>query len=142
MLWAGVLVTLLAILSNWLFLAKFPGQDLLPWFSLLLFIIPVPMLVTGLRRAIAQPQIYRGKVAGWIFTVLSVLLLAFAVLLLYSSRNIPHSLGAPKVGEKAPDFVLPDTARKNVALHDLLSAPMENGAPPKAVLLVFYRGYW
>jgi hypothetical protein len=37
-------------------------------------------------------------------------------------------------GEKAPDFVLPDTSGRNVALSDLLA-----GGP---VVLAFYRGVW
>lgn len=142
MLWAGVLVIIVAVLSNGLFFVRFPGQGLLPWINLLLFIVPVPLVLLGLRRAIMAPQLYRGKVAGWILTGLSVFLLAFAVFALYASRNIPDASKAPKVGERAPDFVLPDTSSKNIGLHDLLAAPMENGAPPKAVLLVFYRGYW
>lgn len=55
-----------------------------------------------------------------------------------ASPSLPASAGAPKVGEKAPDFQLPDTAGKRISLSGLLSAD------PKGtwVLLVFYRGYW
>jgi hypothetical protein len=142
MLWAGVLVIIVAILSNGLFFVRVPGQGLFPWLNLLLFIVPVPLLVLGLRRAITQPQLYRGKTAGWILSGLSVLLLAFAIFGLYAARNIPSASKAPKVGEKAPDFRLPDTTGKAISLSDLISAPMGSGSPPKAVLLVFYRGYW
>lgn len=142
MLWAGVLVIIVAILSNGLFFVRVPGQGLFPWLNLLLFIVPVPLLIVGLRRAITQPQLYRGRTAGWILSGLSILLLAFAVFGLYASRNIPSASKAPKVGEKAPDFRLPDTTGKVISLSDLILAPMENGVPPKAVLLVFYRGYW
>ncbi len=142
LLWIAVLLIIVGVLSNGLFFVRFPGQQLLPWLNLLLFIIPVPLVVVGLRRAITQPEVYRGKTAGWILTGLSVFLLAFAVFGLYASRNIPDASKAPQVGQRAPDFVLPDTNSKPVWLHDLLSMPMESGAPPKAVLLVFYRGYW
>jgi peroxiredoxin len=40
----------------------------------------------------------------------------------------------PRVGEKAPEFALPDQNRKQVALADLLSG--------KGALLIFYRGHW
>lgn len=142
LLWAGGLLIIVAVLSNALFFVRVPGQRLLPWLNLVLFVIPVVLLVLGLRRAITRPEVYRGKTTGWILTGLSVVLLAFAVFGLYASRNIPDASRAPKVGEQAPDFVLPDTSNKSIRLHDLLSMPMDNGAPPKAVLLVFYRGYW
>jgi peroxiredoxin len=47
---------------------------------------------------------------------------------------LPASAAAPRVGQKAPDFTLPDQNGRTVALADLIS---DNG-----VLLIFYRGYW
>ncbi|PYL30538.1 MAG: hypothetical protein DMF45_02300, partial [Verrucomicrobia bacterium] len=41
---------------------------------------------------------------------------------------------APRVGEKAPQFSLPDQNGKQVALTDLLS--------PNGAVLIFYRGHW
>lgn len=142
LLWVGAFLLLLAILSNALFVVRVPGQHLWPWVNLILFAVPVPIFIKGLRRAIAQPQVYRGKGAGWFFTTLSAFLLAFAIFGLYASRNIPDASGAPRVGQKAPEFVLSDSSQQPVSLQDLLSNPIENGAPPRAVLLVFYRGYW
>ena len=46
-----------------------------------------------------------------------------------------------KVGQKAPDFTLTDSNDKPVTLAQLLTEPINN-QPPKAVLLIFYRGYW
>jgi len=49
----------------------------------------------------------------------------------------------PIVGQKAPDFTLQDTSGHPVTLAQLLSSPVPGSAePPKAVLLIFYRGYW
>lgn len=133
-----------AILSNFLFFMKVPGQQVLPWLNLLLSVAAVVCFVMGLRRAMVQPQVYRGKVGGWVLTVVSSLLLVFAVFGFYASRHIPAATGAPQVGQKAPDFILKDSNGQHVSLQQLISAPMANsgGAAPKAVLLIFYRGYW
>jgi hypothetical protein len=142
LLWTGALFLVLAILSNALFWVKVPGQHLLPWLNLILFTVPVPLFVLGLKRAIAAPDVYSSKGAGWFFVVASVLLFAFAVFALYISRGIPDASAAPHVGQKVPDFVLADMNRRNVSLQELLSMPLQTGTSPKAVLLVFYRGYW
>lgn len=142
LLWIAGALIVVAVLSNALFFVKVPGQHLLPWLNLALFALPLVLVIVGLRRAIAEPRIYRGRTAGWLLAGLSGVLFAFSVFALYVSRNIPDAGAAPQIGQTAPDFTLPDSAGKPVALHDLLLLPMANGAPPKAVLLVFYRGYW
>ncbi len=51
----------------------------------------------------------------------------------------------PNVGEKAPDFTLPDSAGKSIKLSELLASPVNGEAPRDKgawVLLIFYRGYW
>jgi len=48
---------------------------------------------------------------------------------------VPASVGAPRVGQKTPDFTLLDQNGKPVGLGDLLSN--SNGA-----VLIFYRGFW
>jgi peroxiredoxin len=53
----------------------------------------------------------------------------------YVLRQVPPSTGAPRVGEKAPEFTLLDQNKKPVVLADLLSGS-------RAVVLIFYRGFW
>lgn len=63
----------------------------------------------------------------------------------YASLQLPSSQEAPRAGQKAPDFTLPDTSGQPVKLSELLATPSaEKAAPQKGrwVLLVFYRGYW
>ncbi|HKV28835.1 MAG TPA: hypothetical protein VJN90_11245 [Candidatus Acidoferrales bacterium] len=57
--------------------------------------------------------------------------------------QLPPSKNAPKVGEKARDFTLPDSMGKPVRLYDLLSSrPAPGSAIAGWVILIFYRGYW
>ncbi len=142
--WAGLLVLLAGLLSNVLFFVNVPGQRFASWLNLLLFVVAAVFFVMGLRRATAQPAVYRGKIAGWIFVVLSVLLLAFAGFGFYEARHVPAvSAATPQIGQKAPDFTLVDTNSQPVSLAQMLNGSATSPATrPKAVLLVFYRGYW
>ncbi|HET6843330.1 MAG TPA: hypothetical protein VFK06_16880 [Candidatus Angelobacter sp.] len=140
---AGLLVLLAGLLSNFLFFVSIPGQRFAPWLNLALTALAVILLIAALRRAIAQPEIYGGKVAGWTLTIVSVLLFGVAIVGFRVSRDIPASAGAPRVGQKAPDFTLADTGGQTLSLSQMLASSSESGgARPKAVLLIFYRGYW
>jgi hypothetical protein len=142
-LWAGFVLCLLGF-GSLPVLARFPATRDVPWVNLLLFGTGLAFLFVGLRRAFGQPQQYRGKIAGSIVGAVSVLTVAiFCFFVFYQTRQLPASTGAPKVGEKAPEFVLPDTSNQPVSLSSLLSTPFVNSQTfPKGVVLVFYRGYW
>lgn len=56
--------------------------------------------------------------------------------------QLPPSPGAPKVGEKAPDFTLPDSTGKAVKLSEILAPASAEQKPASWVLVIFYRGYW
>src|SRR5437763_9331419 len=144
-LWAGGILTVIAVLSQGMFFLNMAGQRIIPWLNLLLAAIAVVYFVIGLRRSYTQPQTYRGKIAGSIFGTISVALLGLTVWGFLHARDMPASAGAPKVGEKAPEFTLTDTNGQPVSLTQLLTTSPGNssqGAHPRAVLLVFYRGYW
>ena len=143
-LWAGFLFCLLGFASYPFVFAKFPITRDIPWANYLLFGTGVVLLFVGLKRAFQQSQQYRGKIAGSILGALSVLALGFfSFIVFHMTRQLPASAAAPRVGQQAPAFVLPDTSSNPVSLSSLLSAPLATShAPPKGVLLVFYRGYW
>ena len=139
--WIGLLFTLLGAMSNGLPFVGFPAA-LVPWISLLLSLIGFVLVVLGLWRVFAQSTIYKGKVPGSVAAALSLLLLVGSVAFFWSARHIPpESAAAPKVGQQVPDFILPDSTGQSVSLTQLFSIPVRN-ASPKAVLLIFYRGYW
>jgi AhpC/TSA family len=136
-LWLGFFVSLGALFS-YEFFVRFPLTRDFPWANLLLFAIGGTLLVVGLVRAFGRPRDYRGRIVGPIFAVVSLLAFGlFSYALFYIVRQMPASTGAPRVGDKAPDFTLPDQNGNAVALHEILGSDAT-----RAVLLIFYRGYW
>lgn len=139
-LWLGVLLILLAIFSNTLYFFHLSFHAI-PWLNVTLPILALLVLFVGVVRAFRQPQVYRGKIWGTILTVLSLLICVGSVLFFMIARSVPRSAGAPQIGQRVPDFTLPDSTGQPVSLTQLFAAT-PGVAPPKAVLLVFYRGYW
>jgi hypothetical protein len=141
-IWVGLLMTLVAFVSYFFVFVWFPVTRDFPWANFLLFAIAAAFLLVGIRRAFAGRLARKSKVAGVIVATLSVVIFGFFIFAtLVMPRWMPAALGAPKVGQKAPDFTLSDTNQKTVALAELLSTPIK-GKPAKGVLLIFYRGYW
>ena len=92
--------------------------------------------MVGLFRAFGKAQIYRGKIFGPILAMLAILMFGLlSYVLFYELRQVPPSTGAPRVGQKAPEFTLSDQDGKDVSLRDLVGRS-------KAVALIFYRGFW
>jgi hypothetical protein len=133
-IWIGFIVAVGGLFS-YEFFAQFPVTRDFPWATLVLFGVGAVLLIVGLFRAFGRPQLYRGKIFGLIFAVITALLFAFfAYEIFYVFRQVPLSAQAPRVGERAPSFSLPDQNGKEVALNDLLS--------PNGAVLIFYRGHW
>jgi hypothetical protein len=140
-LWTGFIFVLAGFLT-YTFFVQFPITRDFPWANFLLFGIGGIFLVVGLRHAFRQPQLYRGKVFGPILAALGALVLGFfCFIFFYELRQLPASTGAPRVGQKAPEFVLPDQDDKLIALADLVSSANGKGKSGGA-LLIFYRGFW
>ncbi|MBZ5504657.1 MAG: hypothetical protein LAO78_04130 [Acidobacteriia bacterium] len=157
--WAGLLLALAALFSNAGFFLGLPGDKLIPMASLVLAIAALVCAVVGVMRAFRQPQVYGGKISSPILGVLSLLICALAGVASIHSRDLPAAGAAPQVGQKVPAFALADTNGAPVSLAQLLGkgdgaalamGPNAAGSPanvsasaaPKAVLLIFYRGYW
>jgi len=145
LLWAGFLLVLAGLLSYIPLFALFPVTRDFPWANLLLFIAGGVLLSAGLIRAFRQPELHRGKILGPILATLSVAGVSlFAFGIFYQARQLPSSMAASRVGQKAPDFSLPDQNGKLVTLAELLALPPVRtaGARANGVLLIFYRGHW
>lgn len=145
-LWAGFLLSLIAFLSYFFVFVWFPVTRDFPWANLLLFAGAAALLLVGVRRAFApdRPKARRSKIVSAILATLSVAIFGFFVFSVFiMARQLPASHSAPRVGQKAPDFTLSDTNGKQVSLSGLLASRDEKAqTTPKAVLLIFYRGYW
>jgi hypothetical protein len=146
-IWLGFFLSLLAVISYPLLFLRFPVTRDVPWANFLLFAISAVFLLQGLKRVFGATAASRGKIISPILTFISLAVFGlFCFGIFYGSRHLPKSLGAPKVGEKAPDFALRDIHENPVSLASLLSTPLDPATPsrgvPKGVLLVFYRGYW
>jgi len=134
-IWAGFGVALGGLFS-YEFFVRFPITRDFPWANLLLFGIGTVLLIVGLFRAFGRPQLYRGKIFGSIFTVITLFLFTFfSYEIFYVLRQVPLSAHAPRVGERAPEFTLVDQNGRSVALAELLSGS-------RAAVLIFYRGFW
>jgi hypothetical protein len=141
-IWAGFVLSLVAAFSYEPVFVRWPITRDFPWANLVLFAIALVLLFLGLRRAFKPDKRIVAKIFSSLAAALGLLLLAgllFAVFV--AGRWLPGSAAAPQVGQKAPDFTLADSNNKPVTLAQLLTEPVNN-KPPKAVLLIFYRGYW
>jgi len=158
--WLGLLLAVMLVFSNLLFLVV-PAPRAILWLTVALGIAALACAAVGIMRVYRQPQVYRGKVSSLILGVLSLLICGLFAFASLRSRELPASAAAPQVGQKAPDFTLADTSGNKVSLGQLLGkadsstvasannsagqaipASLSTATPTKAVLLIFYRGYW
>jgi hypothetical protein len=146
LLYLGFLLTLAAFVSYFLFFYRFPVTRDIPWANWLLFGVALAVLGVGLARAFRQADVYRGKVSGPVLATMSLAVIgSFAYIVFWHTKELPASKGAPHVGQKAPDFTLPDASGKQVTLSRLWGTSVVAPAAGRAdqwVLLIFYRGYW
>ena len=146
--WWGFLFALGAIGCNIAFFVSPPLQGALPWLSLLFAVLALVFLATGLGRAFGQAPVYSGKVLSVVLTVIALFPLGLSAFAFVKARELPGSTAAPQVGQRVPDFTLSDTSGQPVSLDQLLapagspSTSQSKTQAPKAVLLIFYRGYW
>jgi hypothetical protein len=143
-LWAGFGLSIGA-LAGYVFLVN--ETRAVFWPALLLFVVAAVLLFSGWKRRSREPELYRGKIASYLLTTVSVLILGLFAFVAYQvSRVFPDAKNAPQIGQRAPEFSLVDANGQNFTLAQLLSTPITNAgsaaSTTKGVLVVFYRGYW
>jgi len=141
-LWWGLLLAIAAVVGDVLLFVGTSAQRVVPWLSISLAVAALVLVVVGLKRAFAQPRVSGGKILSVSLALLTLVLGGLEVFAFVVGRSIPASVDAPAVGQKAPDFTLVDVNNQPVSLAQLLASSGPQAAAPKAVLLVFYRGYW
>jgi hypothetical protein len=140
--WWGLLFAICAIGCNAGFFVTIPWQGTIAWLSLLFAAMALIFLAAGLWRAYGQARVYGGRVSSVVLFVIALLPVGLSAYGFVEARKLPSTAAAPQVGQKVPDFTLPDTAGQPVSLNQLLAPASPGSQPPKAVLLIFYRGYW
>jgi hypothetical protein len=135
-IWVGFAIVLFALASYIPLFPLFPATRDVPWANYLLFVFGGALLAVGVRRAFHDPERFRGKISGSILAGLSVLMCAFFVVtVVYFGKQIPSGESALRLGQPAPPFALQDAIGKQISSSDLLKSH-------RALVLVFYRGYW
>jgi hypothetical protein len=143
-LWLGLTAGLAAVLCNFAFFLNPPAQSAIPWLSLALAVVALIFLALGVKRLFAHPRTIATRILGVVVVLFSLLLSVGSIFGFFKARAVPPSTDAPQIGQKVPDFTLADTHGQSVSLAQLF-APASGEAStsaPKAVLLIFYRGYW
>ena len=91
----------------------------------------------ALATALAALAVGRARMQrwpAWLALGFSSLLLVAGAWFNFVVARVPDGPTALRVGERPPDFTLPDATGRPVSLGDFRGK--------KPVVLVFYRGYW
>lgn len=142
-IWTGFLTVVAGVVTYFSVFVRFASTRDFPWVNLLMLGGGLALLVYGVVLAYRRPLAYHGRITGAILLGLSLAASGFFVVgVFYFARQLPASGGAPRVGQKAPDFTLPDKDGDEVTLSKLLASGVEGADPPRGVVLIFYRGHW
>lgn len=142
MLWLGLFLVLAGLFSFPL-LAEISFARDFAWPNFLLLLAGVILIGVSFAKARREPAVYRGKVLAGVLGGLSAAALGFFAFGIFFLARVPLSQGVPNVGQKAPDFTLPDQNGQMVSLKDLISSSGAGSSTAgKGALLIFYRGHW
>jgi len=95
------------------------------------------VLAFALATALAVLAVLRSRRrrwAAWLVLALTGAVLVAGAFFNFVVARVPDTPTPLRVGERPPDFTLPDASGRAVSLADFRGR--------KPVVLVFYRGYW
>ena len=142
-LWLGLFLVLAAPVLFMLVFISIPATRDVPWVTLLMFGLGIGLLAAAVMKAYRDGATYRGKVGAPIILAFAITLTGFfAYGTLVGTRHLPASSGAPRAGQRAPDFSLPDQDGRRVSLAELLAPAPGSAGRPGGVVLIFFRGHW
>ena len=137
-LWSGFLLSIFAFVSYPTLFVQSPVTRDLPWVNVILFLVALVLLFFGLRRAFGPGRGMISRFGAVVLGLISIASLSLFILVAFVAATwLPKSEAAPKVGARAPDFVLTDSKGDKVSLAEL-----RGSSDTRGVLLIFYRGYW
>ena len=119
-------VIALGSVAAYVLLFRFPAVRNHPEGYVIGFAVATALAALALVRSRRWP--------AWVALGLTALLLAGSVWFNVFVARIPAAPVVLRVGERPPEFTLPDAAGRPVSLADYRGK--------KPVILVFYRGYW
>jgi hypothetical protein len=94
----------------------------------------VAFAVATALAAAAVVRARRRRWPAWLALGLTSVMLAGGAWFNFVAARVPDTPTSLRVGERPPDFTLPDASGRSVSLADYRGK--------KPVVLVFYRGYW
>src|SRR5499433_137406 len=95
------------------------------------------VIAFALATALAALAVARARARrwpAWLALGLTSLLLVGGAWFNFVAARVPDTPTVLRVGERPPDFTLPDAAGRQVSLADYRGK--------KPVVIIFYRGYW
>src|SRR5438874_1442376 len=114
-LWGGLLLSVAAFISYFAFFYRWPATRDVPWVNIVLFAAAIVLLISGFRRA-------TRKIAAGLILVVGIAVAAAFGFAMTIAAKVPFSPAAPRIGQKAPDFALSDSMRREVSLSQLLAS--------------------
>ena len=140
-LWLALVLCPIAFLSYPFVFERWPLTRDVPWVNLLIFAVAAVLLWRGVVRGFVPGRLraLRVSVAVMVAALSFGILASFVQTVFVLARNLPPSANAPRVGERVPDFVLPDEMGRPVSLADLIHADTQgiDGPGVRGVLLIF-----
>jgi hypothetical protein len=145
-IWAGAILSIFAFISYPTIFVSWPLTRDFPWANIGLFIVAIPLLTAGMRKAFGPDRGWARKAGAALLGLLAASSLGLFIFTFFVFGTwLPDASGAPRVGQTAPEFTLTDQNGRKVSLRELRTQPIESETGPvetQGVLLIFYRGYW